>query len=86
MTQITKEDIREVVKEVVTAAIQEHNSSSHHDFVTMLMDNHKAKKERIEKIKTQVYGWAVIASIGYVVSQLGELVIKAIQSAINHWR
>lgn len=52
---------RDVIKEVVREVMNEHNSSEHHDFLRTLMEERRIKKERIERLKDQAYGWATIA-------------------------
>jgi len=86
MNHLTKEDVREVVKEIVDEAIDRHSTSSHHDFVQMLKDDHDKRKERVEKIKTQVIGWSIIASLGVIGTVVADTAKTIIEQWIRHWR
>ena len=55
---------------IVAKAVESHVNGDHHRFINQLIEERERKKERVEKIKTQVWGWGIIvllSSIGTAV-------------------
>lgn len=64
-----KEVLEEVLDERQQIDIKVH--AKHHDFISVLIEEQRLKCERCERIKQQVYGWAIItvlAAIGAYVA------------------
>lgn len=80
MEHLTREDIKEVVREVMN----EHNSSEHHDFLRTLMEERRLKKDRMEKLKDQVYGWATLAFIINLFTWVGTFFATYGRDLVDH--
>lgn len=80
MSQLSREDIKEVVREVMN----EHNSSEHHDFLRTLMEERRLKKERVENLKDQVYGWAILAFLINVLTWVGAFFATYGKDLVEH--
>lgn len=66
MQHLTKEDIREVIRE----ELSEHLSSSHHAYIESQLEEQKRKRDRWETIKTQVMGVAILGTLSFIVTQI----------------
>lgn len=70
MTQL--EDIKKVLKEVLDerASIDKDTHRHHHVYIAECIEDSRNRKQRWEKIRANVYGWAIVTgvvSIGGVV-------------------
>ena len=72
---MNKDEFRELISEALDARapVDKDTHIKHHEFIDVLLEEHKIKKQRKEKIKTQVIGWSIIA------------VLSAIGTAVYHW-
>ena len=72
---MNKDEFREVIDEALNsrAPVDKDTHIKHHQFIDVLLEEHEQKKQRNEKIKTQVIGWGILA------------VLSGIGTAIYHW-
>ena len=68
MSDITKDELKEVLDSALSDIgwVDQKTHEEHHEFVRMLIKKEERKKERWEKVKTQVLGWGIVALIGAV--------------------
>jgi hypothetical protein len=61
-----KQELLDTFNEVLSARSRINNDihTEHHDFIQILIEREERKKERWEKVKTQVLGWGIIGMIG----------------------
>jgi hypothetical protein len=64
-----KEDLVQAVvcavrDEVALLSVSETVHRDHHAFITAWLDDQRMRKDRAEKIKTQVWGWFIISILG----------------------
>jgi hypothetical protein len=70
-----RKQAREDLVKAVVCAIREESAvggvspedhRAHHEFMREWIEEQRVKKERREKIKTQVFGWAIVSALGSV--------------------
>lgn len=49
-----------VREEIACLTVPEAMHHDHHEFIGELLEEQRAKRERSEKIKTQVFGWGIV--------------------------
>ena len=59
-----KDLMRDVIDERVKVDAGIH--AAHHEFISQWIEIAKIRKRRCEKIRTQVFGWGIIATLGAV--------------------
>jgi len=64
----SNEDLKKALEEVLDARapVDKETHIKHHKFIDVLIEEWEKKKERNEKIKTQVMGWGVILLLGAI--------------------
>lgn len=53
-------------EELAKLTVPEQIHAEHHAYISEMVEAAKRKRERVEKIKTQVGGWAVVAILGSI--------------------
>jgi len=53
-----------VKSELACLTVPEDMHREHHEFIREWIEERRVKRERSEKIRTQVYGWGVISLLG----------------------
>lgn len=83
MTTLTKEDVRDVVNEVLDerTRVGEPKHTDHHQFMQMQIERYEAKKRLRESVKKQVIGWGVIVALGGIGTAVYSLVMNAVSKA-----
>jgi len=72
---VKDEELKKALEEVLDARapVDKETHIKHHEFVDILIEERQKKKERNEKIKTQVIGWGILA------------ILSGIGTALYHW-
>lgn len=78
-----KKDIVDAVNEVLDSR-QDKNieHKEHHAFIRMLIEERRRRQDRWEKIRTQLWGWAIISAIASFLGALGYAAAQWVKS--NH--
>ena len=64
---LTDQDVQALLKAFEGAhCIPTDVHKTHHDYVKRLIEKDRIKAERMEKIKAQVGGWAIVTALGAV--------------------
>lgn len=50
--------------ELSCLTVPEEMHREHHDFIREYIEERRIKRERVEKIKTQVMGWGIVSLLG----------------------
>lgn len=53
-------------EEAIPAGLSPEAHREQHAFITEWMEEMRTKRERREKIKTQVFGWAIVTALGSI--------------------
>lgn len=69
-----KAELTEVLQEVLESrrAVDDDTHKMHHQYIEMMLKKEERSVERWEKIKTQLWGWGIVA----VLSAIGTAVYK----------
>jgi hypothetical protein len=74
------EELREVVRAAMEEALSAHTThADHHEWIARMIEHDKIKRERLEKIKTQVFGWGILtilSAVGYAVWEGTKVLLK----------
>jgi len=78
---VNEREVKRLLHEVLVEykAINDEIHSTHHAFIEMMIKKEERKQERMEKIKTQVGGWAVILLLGFLGKAVWDFVEKQIK-------
>ena len=57
---------RAMREELAKLTVPEDIHKEHHAFIAEMVEAEKRKRERAEKIKTQISGWAIVAVLGWI--------------------
>lgn len=65
---VDRDTLREVLREELNARsrIDVETHADHHAFIAELVDRAKRRRELVDRVRQQVIGWALIASLGAI--------------------
>jgi len=80
--ELVKAVVCAIREEVTVSGVPDEEHREHHAFMHEWIAEIKAKRERREKIKTQVAGWAIVTALG----SIGTGGYKLFQVVQEHWK
>ena len=84
-TELTKDDVREVVRTTIDTALNEHlldmaTHRAHHLAVARWIERQEARRQRWERIEEKLVGTGILSLFGAAVGALGYAAIQWIKS------